>query len=147
MKLLILESSTAVGGQELAVLLHAQGLRKRGHELTLVLEPDSPIEDLARREGLPVEPLCMRKRCYPSALWHLRGLMRKWAPDVVHVNSSRDSWLASLAARLVTPRPPVIRTRHISTPLNQNMTTRWLYHHLLDMVIVTGGELTRRGLV
>ncbi len=147
MKLLVLESSTAIGGQELAVLLHAQGLRKRGHEVTLVVEPNSPIEDLARREGLTVERLCMRKRCYASAFWRVRRLLRGLRPDIVHVNSSRDSWIASLAARSVAPRPPVIRTRHISTPLNKNLTTRWLYHRLLDQVIVTGGELTRRGLV
>lgn len=147
MKLLILESSTAIGGQELAVLLHAQGLRKRGYDLTLVLEPDSPIEDLARREGLPIEPLCMQKWCYPAALLCVRSLIRRLRPDIVHVNSSRDSWIATLAVRLVTPRVPVIRTRHISTPLNRNATTRWLYRSLLDQVIVTGGELTRRGLV
>ena len=38
----ISESSTAVGGQELAVLLHAEGLVKRGHDLRLILEPGSP---------------------------------------------------------------------------------------------------------
>ncbi len=147
MRLLIFESSTAVGGQELAVLLHAQGLRKRGHELTLVVEPGSPIEDLARREGLPLQRLCMQKWCYPSALWRVRRLIRGLRPDIVHVNSSRDSWIASLAGRMINPRPPIVRTRHISTPLNQSLTTRWLYHRLLDKVIVTGGELTRRGLI
>ncbi|GKS59015.1 glycosyl transferase group 1 [Nitrospira sp.] len=147
MRLLIFESSTAMGGQELAVLLHAQGLRKRGHELTLVVEPDSPIEDVARREGVTLERLCMQKYCYPAAFWRIRTMIQRVRPDIVHVNSSRDSWLATLAARSITPSPPVIRTRHISTPLNQNVTTRWLYRSLLDFVIVTGGELTRRALV
>ncbi len=147
MKLLMCESSTAMGGQELAVLLHAQGLRKRGYDLTLVTEPDSPIADLARRDGLPLVTLCMQKWAYPLAFARMRGLLNELRPDLVHVNSSRDSWIASLAARSVSPRVPVIRTRHISTPLNQNLTTRWLYRSLLDYVIVTGGELTRRGLV
>lgn len=147
MNVLILESSTAIGGQEMAVLLHANGLRKRGHTLTLVVEPNSPIADLARREGLPLECVCMQKWCYPSAFRRIRRLILDFRPDVVHVNSSRDSWIASIAARSVSPQVPVIRTRHISTPLNKNWTTRLLYRRLLDHVIVTGGELTRRGLV
>jgi len=43
MKIVIAESSTAMGGQELAVLLHAAGLRKRGHDIRLILEPGSSI--------------------------------------------------------------------------------------------------------
>ncbi len=147
MKVLMCESSTAIGGQELAVLLHAQGLRKRGHELTLVTEPGSPMADLARREGVPSVALSMQKWRYPLALVQMRGLIGRWRPDLIHVNSSRDSWIASLAARSRSPHVPVIRTRHISTPINRNLTTRWLYQELLDYVIVTGGELTRRGLV
>ncbi|MGE3153754.1 MAG: glycosyltransferase family 4 protein [Nitrospiraceae bacterium] len=147
MKLFILESSTTVGGQELAVVLHADGLRKRGHQVTMILEPGSPIMDMAKREGIPVVGLCMRRWCYPSAILTLRRLVAQERPVIVHVNSSRDSWIGSLAARMVTPRPPVIRTRHISTPLNRNLTTRLLYQRLVDLVIVTGGELTRRALI
>jgi len=43
-----------VGGQELAVLLHAGGLRKRGHDVRLILEPGSSIYQKAVQEGLPV---------------------------------------------------------------------------------------------
>ena len=63
------------------------------------------------------------------------------------MNSSRDSWLATLAARLVDPRPKVIRTRHISAPLNDNRATHLLYRRFFDMVIVTGGERNRQDLI
>ena len=42
MNILIAESSMAVGGQELAVPLHAERLVARGHRILLVLEPRSP---------------------------------------------------------------------------------------------------------
>lgn len=143
------ESSTAIGGQELAVLLHAKGIQQRGYDITLVTEPDSPMSDLARREGVPLVTLAMDKWRYPSAVLAMRALIGRIKPNVLHVNSSRDSWIASLATRAQFggTRVPVIRTRHISTPLNRNLTTRWLYRDLLDYVIVTGGELTRRALV
>jgi glycosyltransferase involved in cell wall biosynthesis len=147
MKILISESSTAMGGQELAVLLHAEGLSKRGHELRVIVEPNSPIAQLAKRKGLPIEAVSMRRMQYPTAVAAFRRLIVRHRPDVLHVNSSRDSWIGSIAARLVHPRPTVIRSRHISTPLNRNVTTWLLYRRLVDGVIVTGGELTRRGLL
>jgi glycosyltransferase involved in cell wall biosynthesis len=73
--------------------------------------------------------------------------MHHHRPAILQVNSSRDSWIGSIAARLVRPRPKIIRIRHISAPLNRNLTTHLLYRRLLDMVVVTGGEKTRRELI
>lgn len=136
-----------MGGQELAVLLHAEGLLKRGHTIRLILEPGSPICERATRLGLPVDPIPMRRLRYPIAILAFRRVILRDRPEILHVNSSRDSWIGSLAARLVPARPAVIRTRHISTPLNRNAATQFLYRRLLDMVIVTGSELTRRALI
>ncbi len=147
MKILIAESSTTMGGQELAVLLHADGLRKRGHEVRLILEPGSSIHRLAEGKGLTVELVAMSRLRYPTAIASFRRLMARDRPSLLHVNSSRDSWIGGLAARLVTPRVEVVRSRHISTPLNKTIATRLLYRTLMDFVIVTGGELTRRGLI
>ena len=147
MKIVIAESSTAVGGQELAVLLHAERLVKRGHQLRLVLEPQSPIMAMAKVRGLPVEPFVMRQWRLPWSILTFRQLLRRERPDIVHVNSSRDSWLAALAVRLVRPRPKLIRTRHISAPLTNNAATHFLYRRLFDMVIVPGGERNRQDLI
>ena len=61
MNIVVSESTTAMGGQELAVLLHAEGLLKRGHAIRLILEPGSPICERATRQGLPVDPIPMRR--------------------------------------------------------------------------------------
>jgi len=146
MNILMTESSASIGGQELAVVLYAGGLRARGHELRLIVEPGSPIHKMAVRQNIPVVEIPMRRVNY-SAVMAIRGLLRQHRPDIIHVNSSRDSWMASVAARLVRPRPKVVRSRHISVPLNRNFFTRLLYRRLCDFVIVTGGELTRRALI
>jgi glycosyltransferase involved in cell wall biosynthesis len=146
-KILMSESTTAMGGQELAVLLQCHGLLKRGHEVRLVLEPGSPLQEMADGRGLPAVAISMKRRQYVRAIWAFRRLLIRERPDILHVNSSRDSWIGSLAARLVPARPGVVRTRHISNPLKKSPTTRLLYRRLFDAVIVTGGELTRRGLV
>jgi len=146
-KIFIAESSTAVGGQELAVILHAEGLVKRGHDLRVILEPASPIARMALDKGLPVSLMTMQKSRYPRAIVSLRALLARYRPDILQVNSSRDSWIGAIASRLVRPRPKLLRIRHISAPLNRNLMTRLLYRHLFDMVVVTGGEKTKRELV
>jgi len=146
-KLLLAESSTAVGGQELAVLLHAEGLLRRGHDLRLILEPGSPIAAMAEERRLPTIGLPMRRSRYPLAILKMRKLLQHHRPEVLQLNSSRDSWIGSIAAHLTSPKPAVLRIRHISAPLNRNLTTRWLYRRLVDMVVVTGGERTRQALV
>jgi glycosyltransferase involved in cell wall biosynthesis len=146
-KIFIAESSTAVGGQELAVILHAEGLVKRGHDLRLILEPASPIARMAMDKRLPVTLMTMRKSRYPRAIVSLRALLARHRPDILQVNSSRDSWIGAMASRLVRPRPKLLRIRHISAPLNRNLMTRLLYRHLFDMVVVTGGDKTKRELV
>jgi glycosyltransferase involved in cell wall biosynthesis len=143
----IAESSTAVGGQELAVILHAEGLLKRGHDLRLILEPESPIARMALDKRLPVTLMTMRKSHYAQAITSLRALMARHRPAIVQVNSSRDSWIGAMAVRLVRPRPKLLRIRHISAPLNRNFLTRLLYRRLFDMVVVTGGDKTKRELV
>ncbi|MBS0177228.1 MAG: glycosyltransferase family 4 protein [Nitrospira sp.] len=147
MNILIAESSMAVGGQELAVLLHAERLVKRGHRILLVLEPRSPIMAMAKERGLPVEPFVMRQWRLPLSILAFRRLLTRERPDIVHVNSSRDSWIAALATRMRHPHPPVIRSRHISAPLNKNATTHLLYRRLFDLVIVTGSERNRQDLI
>ncbi|WP_447979703.1 glycosyltransferase family 4 protein [Candidatus Nitrospira bockiana] len=147
MKILIAESTTAMGGQELAVLLHARGLQRRGHDVHLVLEPGSPIYRLATAQGFQVDGVRMRRTRYPAAIVSFARLLLQQRPDILHVNSSRDSWIGALAARLVPHRPKVVRSRHISNPLNRSLATRLLYRRLFDRVIVTGSELTRRALV
>ena len=147
MNIFISESSTAVGGQELAVLLHAEGLVKRGYDLRLILEPGSPIARMADEKNLPVTLMSMKRARYPQAIIGLRKLILRHRPAILQVNSSRDSWIGSIASRLVRNRPKIIRMRHTSAPLNRSLTTRLLYRRLLDFVIVTGGERTRRGLV
>ncbi|MFQ5932415.1 MAG: glycosyltransferase, partial [Nitrospiraceae bacterium] len=107
----------------------------------------TPISEGANRKGLPVESISMQRLRYPLAILALRQIIASHRPDILHANSSRDSWIAALAGRLVATRPKLVRTRHISTPLNRNLMTKLLYRRLLDMVIVTGSALTRRALI
>lgn len=146
MKILMAESSTAIGGQELAVIRHAKGLTERGHTVQVIVQRGSPIAELARQHGIRTHIVSMR-RMTVSAMQAFRNILLTEKPHLLHVNSSRDSWLGALAARCIRPRIKVVKTRHISAPLNRNLPTRLLYRRLFDHVIVTGGPTNKRGLV
>src|SRR5206468_6036590 len=131
---------------ELAVVRHAKGLRNRGHDVQLLLHPGTPVEQIAMDQKVPVQVMSMQKLT-ASALKTFRRILLRERPDLLHVNSSRDSWLGGITARLVSPRIKVVKTRHISAPLNRNLATRFLYRRLFDHVIVTGGPSNGRALV
>lgn len=146
MKILMSEASTGKGGQELAIVRQAVGLQKRGHQVLLLVHPGASIEQLAARWGVRSTLFPMRRLRFSALLAFLR-VLRNERPDILHVNSSRDSWLGAVSARLVYPRIKVVKSRHISSPLNRNLPTRILYNRLFDYVIGTGGQTTYRDLV
>ena len=135
------ESSLGWGGQELRILAEAQGLARRGHELTLLCPPEARLYAEAPAWGL-------RTVALPIAKKRLTGLraLRRWLADnrcdVLSTHSSTDSWLAALST--LGKRVPMVRTRHISAPVPRNVLSRWLYRRAAR--IVTTGEALKRDL-
>ena len=134
------EASCGWGGQEIRILTEAQGMIARGHAVTLLCPPEARIYDEAQKRGLPVEAL-------PIGRKNLRGILalRKWLQthpaDVINTHSSTDAWLAALACRLLDKPPAIVRTRHISAPVPDNLSTRWLYTRATHHIVTTGEKL------
>src|SRR3954465_7953065 len=88
------ESSLGWGGQELRILAEAQGLARRGHDLTLLCASEARIYAEAPAWGL-------RTIALPIAKKRLAGFraLRRWLAenrcDVLSTHSSTDSWLAA----------------------------------------------------
>jgi glycosyltransferase involved in cell wall biosynthesis len=114
----------------------------RGHQLTIAAPPETAIAQAAGRMGIPVAPLGIRRRRLTDL-----SSVRRWLAtnrpriDVLNTHSSTDSWLAALACATMRDPPPIVRTRHVSTTINQRASTRWLYGRAAH--IVTTGEALR----
>lgn len=139
------EASSGWGGQELRILTEAQGMIGRGHRVTILCSPHTPLYAEAQRRGVPTAATAIdRKR--------LRGLreLRRWlienCPDVVNTHSSTDSWLAAIATMSLAHPPSIVRTRHISKSVPTNWPTRWLYQSATTRIVTTG-ERIRRALI
>jgi glycosyltransferase involved in cell wall biosynthesis len=140
MKILHTEASLGYGGQEMRIVKEAQGLAELGHELALLCPEEAQIGSLATDHGLTVHLLPIGRKKISSVL-SLRNWLKENPQDVINTHSSTDSWLVALATRMMEDRPAIVRTRHISAPIPNNFSSRWLYTKSCDHVVTTGENL------
>jgi len=136
------ESSTGWGGQELRILTEMEGMAGRGHRVQLVTASSADILPAARARGIPVTGLPIEAKKLPGL-----QAMRNWFGqhgrgfDVINTHSSTDAWLVACARLGRSGMPPVVRTRHVSTPVSTSLSTRWLYTSATTEIVVTGEAL------
>lgn len=135
MKILHLEASPGWGGQEIRILKEAEGMRARGHEVFLAVMKGGALVEKGCKAGFTVVEINFKKSGWPLALFQLLRLMRRYRIDLVNTHSSLDSWIGGIAARVAGR--PIVRTRHLSTPIKQGWNSRFLYGKLADFVVTT----------
>jgi glycosyltransferase involved in cell wall biosynthesis len=141
-KILHTESSLGWGGQEIRVLTEARGVARRGHEVAIAAPREARIFLEAPAFGVEIVELPIGRKTL-AGVAAVKRLLRLRAFDVVNTHSSTDSWLVALACAGKGPRPAVVRTRHISSPVPRNFASRWLYARA-DRVVTTGERLRRQ---
>jgi glycosyltransferase involved in cell wall biosynthesis len=135
-RILHTEWSDGWGGQEIRVVAESVALRARGHMVAIACHPDGQILQRAAAEGLPTVPIRFRKGFDPAGIAQCLRAIRAHGIDLVHTHSSPDAWTGGIAARLAGI--PVVRSRHLSTPVKRSWTTRLVYGRLADRVIASG---------
>jgi glycosyltransferase involved in cell wall biosynthesis len=143
MRIVHTEASCGWGGQEIRILEEARGLIARGHEVHLLCPREARIFAEAARFGVPATALPIGRK-KPSGVLALRRWLLDKRPDVINTHSSTDAWLVALACSLIADAPPIVRTRHISAPVPNNFTTRWLYARASRHIATTGESLRRQ---
>lgn len=133
------ESSLGWGGQENRTLNEMLGLRELGHTALLACQPGAKLGARAREAGFGVFEARMRNALDLPAILRLRGFMRECRADIVNCHSGRDTQLAGMAARLLSRRPRVVRTRHLALPI----TSRFTYSVLPDHVVTVSAHVAR----
>ena len=140
------ENSTGWGGQEIRILTEARGMLDRGHQVMLLTPADAEILPAAKQMGIPTTTLDIEKKRL-GPLFRLRSWLARHGRqyDVINTHSSTDSWLSAVACATLPYMPSIVRTRHVSTPINNHFSTRWLYTRATSH-IVTAGEALRQQL-
>lgn len=146
MRILHTEASTGWGGQEIRILKEAKGIRARDHQVFILASPGSQLLKRATEEGFHTRAIRFKRRKFFKILFELKRFIESRGIDIVNTHSSKDSWLALLAARLAKNKPLTIRTRHLSTPIGKNLLTTFLYNSLPHFII-TAGEAIKKQMV
>ncbi len=134
------ESAKRWGGQERRTFAEAVEFKKRGHRVILAVQPGSLLGKHAKEVGVEVREIRMKNRDIPKAFFSLFTLIRRERVDIVNTHSSKDSWIASLAARLAH-RPILLRTRHVTIPISNHPFN--IVYKLSHTIITIGGAIRR----
>lgn len=145
-RILHTESSQGLGGQEYRVLAEAKAMGLRGHEVVIAAPRNSQLAILAKEGGLHCEAIPVGISGWGRLVPLFLKLLVKHQIQIVHTHGSQDSWTASMAGRLSSLRPVIIRTRHKSTPISVSFRHDVLYRYLPHAVSTTG-EAVRQQLI
>ncbi len=135
------ESSTGWAGQEMRIIIEAKEMKKLGHRIIIAAQSGSGIIPAIDREGFEKEILSMKKKDFIISIIQFVKIISKHNVDIVNTHSSWDSWIASIAARISSHKPIIIRTRHLSTPVSKGLLSRIVYQYLPRLVITTGNSI------
>jgi len=138
------EAAPGWGGQEIRIFQECQLLLERGHRVSIVCPPDSPLGQRCSQfshHNLTYFPLPMKRPFSLPTLFFLIKIIRSAQPDILHSHSSIDSWLIALAGTLLGI--PIIRSRHVMIPIRNHIFNRWLYAKAPSRVLVSGQGIAK----
>jgi glycosyltransferase involved in cell wall biosynthesis len=141
LKILQLNSARKYIGEAAHTLNLTEALRQRGHSVWLGLRKGYDTLERAAARKLDPIPFNMPHRWWPPQdapdLRHIARLVRDNKIDLIHAHRGKDHWQAVLATKLFRLKVPVLRTRHVVTPLSANAANCWLAKRTAALVVVS----------
>lgn len=139
MKLCHTEASTGWGGQEIRTFNEACALRDKGYDIYFIIQKKAQLAKRLKEKGFKVLEINFFKKAWFFSLPLILLFFLKNKIDLVVTHSSLDSWLASIAAKML--KISVIRIRHVSTATKKGMNAKLLFRKLADFIITTSSEI------
>jgi len=136
MNILHTEWMEAKGGQAKRVLEDLKIIKEIGHKPYLACKPNSWLYKAAQDIGIETFPVKFKHIADPYSIWKLLQIINKNNIDIVHTHSSKDSYVATIAAKLTKTR--VIRSRHMDFTKKPG-----LLYHLADAIVTTGEKIRK----
>jgi glycosyltransferase involved in cell wall biosynthesis len=132
-KVLHVDSARAWRGGQNQVLLTAEGMARRGHDVMVASQAGAPLAERARAAGVPTRAIGFAGDLSPLPALALRALVRAFRPDVVHVHDPH----AAGAALLVPSRDTcLVASRRVDFPLRGPLS-RWKYRRCRRVIAVS----------
>ena len=90
-RILHIESSTGVGGQELRTLSEAKTMMSRGHFVLIVAQPESFLMEEAKKSGIQTATLRMNWWSCGFLMFQVLGLLKKYHIQVLVTHGSVET--------------------------------------------------------
>ena len=116
MKILHIDTEKTWRGGEQQVLYLLKGLKDRGHEPTVVCQPESSLENLAVKAGIDILPVKMRSEFDLLAVWKVAKAIKNGAYDIVHTHTSHAHTIG-LMAKLIARKGQMVVHRRVDFPV------------------------------
>lgn len=114
-------------------------LQQQGHTPLLICRKGFDVEIHARKNNLNYYPLTLKGNFNGiddlADILKLRRIIKDHNIDIIHCHRGKDHWIAAAASFTLKNSPPIIRTRHVVTPVKNHLFNRWLYSRLTDYII------------
>ncbi|MCX7918700.1 MAG: glycosyltransferase family 4 protein [bacterium] len=138
------ESATGFGGQQIRILDELTGLSQKGYRMLLAAPESSRIYAEAKNRSIETFPVPFTRKTIASSFYKILSIIKRQEINIINTHSSRDSWPASVAAKISSRKPKLIRTRHMSYPIKNIGYNRLLYARLPDKIITTGEAIRQQ---
>jgi glycosyltransferase involved in cell wall biosynthesis len=139
LRVLIANSSRKWIGEAAHCFLLYEKLQGSGHEPVLAVREGWELESRAAAADMDAISFHFRSRFSPYHDWRdirrFQRLIQSRAIDIVHCHRGKDHWLAALALALMDRRAPLLRTRHVVTPVGSGAFNRWLYGRATQRIL------------
>ena len=129
-------SANKWGGGEKWMITAADGLKKRGHYVTLSGKANSVFLNKAKELSLETLPLNIYNDYSPFKIWYTKRVLKNKKVDIIVLNLNKDIRVAGIAARLA--KVPVIIARNGI----QLFSDKWKYKKTISIVdgIITNSK-------
>jgi len=128
------------GGERVYAHILARHLAKLGHRPIVACPRGSKLAKDCAAEGIEVlDRFKFDVGFTPISFFHditlARRVIKENGVDLFHVNGSRDHWVMGIANLFLEKKTPVVRTRHNTKPVKNNVLNRFLNRKLTDRTI------------
>ncbi len=115
-------------------------------ESLLVCHEGSVLESFSHKNGLVYRSIPQKPIAHPITITSLKGIIRNFHPDIIHVHCSKAHSLVILT-QMFTQLPPVVVTRRMNNPIKRNILSKYKYSHQSVKKIICVSQAVRQMLL
>jgi glycosyltransferase involved in cell wall biosynthesis len=134
MNILFINSIQCWGGGEVWLMDVMRELGQRGHAVTLICRPNTPLSRNAIERGYDVVQMRFGGDFDPVVLWKVWRVIKKRAFDVVCTNTEKDLRIGGIAGKFAGISA-IIPSREVDYPLKPTLAYRLAYKYLASKIV------------